>query len=139
MGGRTGQHTTVGLTAIPIRPSTELMFMGGIDLGSLNYLAIIVGIIADRGVRYAAWYGASTKPWMAEVGFTQEFMVSQEIRSARQWYPYVIAVVSALVFTFVLTLLIQGDVRGKRSRRPHTRPLGIHRIHFDVIRDDLQL
>ena len=44
---------------------------------------------------------------MAEVGLTQKDMEAMK-GTARQWYPYVIAVVSALVFTFVLALLIQG-------------------------------
>ena len=80
--------------------------MSNIDLGSLNYLAIIVGIIFNQ-VFGAAWYSAWSKPWMAEVGLTQEDMEAMK-GTARQWYPYVIAVVSALVFTFVLALLIQG-------------------------------
>ena len=80
--------------------------MDNIDLGSLNYLAIIVGIIFNQ-VFGAAWYSAWSKPWMAEVGLTQEDMEAMK-GTARQWYPYVIAVVSALVFTFVLALLIQG-------------------------------
>ena len=80
--------------------------MSNIDLGNLNYLAIIVGIIFNQ-VFGAAWYSAWSKPWMAEVGLTQEDMEAMK-GTARQWYPYVIAVVSALVFTFVLALLIQG-------------------------------
>ena len=111
--------------------------MSNIDLGSLNYLAIIVGIIFNQ-VFGAAWYSAWSKPWMAEVGLTQEDMEAMK-GTARQWYPYVIAVVSALVFTFVLALLIQGMGAEKRSRRPLARPLGVHRVHSDVIRDDLQL
>ena len=47
--------------------------MDNIDLGSLNYLAIIVGIIFNQ-VFGAAWYSAWSKPWMAEVGLTQEDM-----------------------------------------------------------------
>ena len=80
--------------------------MSNIDLGSLNYLAIIVGIIFNQ-VFGAAWYSAWSKPWMAEVGLTQEDMEAMK-GTARQWCPYVIAVVSAFVFTFVLALLIQG-------------------------------
>ena len=80
--------------------------MSNIDLGSLNYLAIIVGIIFNQ-VFGAAWYSAWSKPWMAEVGLTQEDMEAMK-GTARQWYPYLIAIVSALVFTFVLALLIQG-------------------------------
>ena len=80
--------------------------MDNIDLGSLNYLAIIVGIIFNQ-VLGAAWYSAWSKPWMAGVGLTQKDMEAMK-GTARQWYPYVIAIVSTLVFTFVLALLIQG-------------------------------
>ena len=80
--------------------------MDNIDFGSLNYLAIIVGIIFNQ-VFGAAWYSAWSKPWMAEVGLKQENMEAMK-GTARQWYPYVIAIVSALVFTLVLALLIQG-------------------------------
>ena len=38
--------------------------MDNIDLGSLNYLAIIGGIIFNQ-VFGAAWYSAWSKPWMA--------------------------------------------------------------------------
>ena len=80
--------------------------MDNIDLRSLNYLAIIVGIIINQAIG-AAWYGAWSKPWMAEVGLTQEDMEAMK-GTARQWYPYVIAIVSALVFTLALALLMQG-------------------------------
>ena len=63
--------------------------MDNIDLGSLNYLAIIVVIIFNQ-VFGAAWYSAWSKPWMAEVGLTQEDMEAMK-GTARQWYPYVIA------------------------------------------------
>ena len=82
------------------------MPMNSIDFGSLNYLAIIVGIIFNQ-VLGAAWYSAWSKPWMAEVGLTKEDMEGMK-GTARQWYPYVVAIVSAIVFTFGLALLIQG-------------------------------
>ena len=80
--------------------------MDNIDLGSLNYLAIIVGVIINQALG-AAWYGAWGKPWMAEVGLTQEDMEAMK-GTAQQWYPYVVAIVSALVFTLALAVLIQG-------------------------------
>ena len=80
--------------------------MDNIDLGSLNYLAIIAGIIINQAVG-AAWYGAWGKPWMAEVGLTQEDMEAMK-GTSRQWYPYVVAIVSALVFILGLAVLIQG-------------------------------
>ena len=80
--------------------------MDNIDLGSLNYLAILVGVILNQ-VAGAAWYGLLGKPWMTEVGFTQEDLVAMK-GTSRQFYPYVVAIVSALVFTFGLALLVQG-------------------------------
>ena len=80
--------------------------MDNIDLGSLNYLAIIVGIIINQALG-AAWYSALGKPWMAGVGLTMEDLETMK-GDARQWYPYVVAAVSALVFTLGLALVIQG-------------------------------
>ena len=80
--------------------------MDYIDLGSLNYLAILVGVILNQ-VAGAAWYGLLGKPWMTEVGFTQEDLVAMK-GTSRQFYPYVVAIVSAFVFTFGLALLVQG-------------------------------
>ena len=80
--------------------------MDNIDLGSLNYLAIIVGIIINQALG-AAWYSALGKPWMVGVGLTMEDLEAMK-GTARQWYPYVVAAVSALVFTLGLALVIQG-------------------------------
>ena len=80
--------------------------MDNIDIGSLNYLAIIVGIIINQALG-AAWYSALGKPWMAGVGLTMEDV--EAVRgTARQWYPYIVAIVSALVFTVGLAVVIQG-------------------------------
>ena len=43
--------------------------MDNLDLGSLNYLAIIVGVIINQ-VLGAAWYRTWGKPWMTDVGIT---------------------------------------------------------------------
>ena len=80
--------------------------MDNIDIGSLNYLAIIAGIIINQALG-AAWYGALGKPWMAEVGLTQEDMEAMK-GTARMWYPYVVAIVSALIFTLGLAVVMQG-------------------------------
>ena len=80
--------------------------MDNLDLRSLNYLAIIVGVVINQ-VLGAAWYRTWAKPWMAEVGLTMEDMEAMK-GTTMQWFPYVVAIVSALVFTFVLALLIQG-------------------------------
>ena len=70
----------------------------------LNYLAIVVGVIINQAMG-AAWYGALGRPWIAEVGLTQEDMEAMK-GTPRQWYPYVIAAGSALIFTFALALLM---------------------------------
>ncbi len=80
--------------------------MDNIDFGSLNYLAIVVGVIINQALG-AAWYGAMAKPWMADAGLTVEDMEAMK-GTPQQWYPYVVAVVSALIFTLGLALIIQG-------------------------------
>ena len=55
----------------------------------------------------AAWYSGLAKPWMAEVGLTSDDMEAMK-GTPRQWYPYVLAVGAAIVFTLVLALLAQG-------------------------------
>ena len=80
--------------------------MDNLDLGSLNYLAIIVGVIINQ-LLGAAWYRTWGKPWMAAVGITSEDIEAMK-GTAQQWSPYVVAIASALIFTFVLALLLQG-------------------------------
>ena len=80
--------------------------MEGFDLGSLNYWAILVAVVFNQALG-AAWYSALAKPWMAEVGLTGEDMEAMK-GTPRQWYPYVVAVVSGMVFTLVLALVAQG-------------------------------
>ena len=79
--------------------------MDGIDLGSLNYLAILAGVIVNQVIG-AAWYSALGKPWMAEVGITQEDIEATK-GTRRQWYPYIVAIVCALVFIFCLALFTE--------------------------------
>ena len=80
--------------------------MDAMDLGSLNWWAIIVAIVFNQ-VLGAAWYSTLAKPWMAEVGLTGEDMEAMK-GTPRQWYPYVLAIVLAFVFTLALALLGQG-------------------------------
>ena len=80
--------------------------MDNIDVGSLNYLAVIVGVIINQALG-AAWYSTLGKPWMAGVGLTMEDLEAMK-GTARQWYPYAVAAVSALVFTVGLAVVIQG-------------------------------
>ena len=80
--------------------------MDNLDLGSLNYLAIIVGVVINQ-VLGAAWYRTWGKPWMTDVGITMEDVEAMK-GTSQQWVPYVVAIASALIFTFVLALLLQG-------------------------------
>jgi hypothetical protein len=88
-----------------MQPPKEQLSLDSIDLGSLNYLAILLGVIINQGIG-AAWYSALGKPWMAEVGITQEDIEATK-GTRQQWYPFIVAIVCALVFTFCLALLIE--------------------------------
>ena len=80
--------------------------MDNIDLGSLNYIVIIIAVVINQ-VAGAGWYMGFAKPWMAEVGMTEADQEAMKGKS-RMWYPYVVAIVSTLVFTLALALIIQG-------------------------------
>jgi type III secretory pathway component EscS len=80
--------------------------MDNLDLGSLNYLAIIVAVIVNQAVG-AGWYSAFAKPWVEEVGLTTEDMEAMR-GTSRQWRPYIVAIVSTLIFTLALAMIIQG-------------------------------
>lgn len=80
--------------------------MDNFDLGSLNYWAILVAVVFNQALG-AAWYSSLAKPWMAESGLTVEDLEAMK-GTPRQWYPYVLAVGAAIVFTLVLALLAQG-------------------------------
>lgn len=80
--------------------------MDSFDLGSLNYWAILVAVVFNQALG-AAWYSALAKPWMAEVGLSADDMEAMK-GTPRQWYPYVLAVGAAIVFTLGLALLVQG-------------------------------
>ena len=47
--------------------------MDNLDLGSLNYWAILAAVVFNQ-VLGAAWYSGLAKPWMAEVGLTSDDM-----------------------------------------------------------------
>ncbi len=80
--------------------------MDGIDLGDLNYAAIVVGVVINQLIGMA-WYTVLSRRWMAETGQTQQDMEAMK-GTPRQWYPYVVAIASALVFVLGLAVLIQG-------------------------------
>ena len=76
-----------------------------IDLGRLNYLAIVAGVVINQ-VLGMAWYTLLGRHWMAETGLTPEDMEAMK-GTPRQWYPYVIAVAAALVFVVAIAVLIE--------------------------------
>ena len=80
--------------------------MENIDLGSLNYLAVIVAVIFNQ-LLGAAWYKSWANPWMADVGMTMDDVEAMK-GTSMQWLPYVIAIVSTLVFTIALAVLLQA-------------------------------
>ncbi len=79
--------------------------MHGIHFEYLNYWAILVAVIFNQGLG-AAWYSILAKPWMDDTGMTRQDVEAMK-GTPRQWYPYVIAVVSGIVFTFGLAMLAQ--------------------------------
>ena len=107
-----------------------------IDLGDINYLAVIVGVIISM-VAGGAWYGAFAGPWTAEVGITREEVQAQPW--SERWKPYGVAVVGAILLTLALALavfiqaagvtgvvdgLVVGLIGGHRvrGRRPGFQP-----------------
>ena len=80
--------------------------MDNIDFGDLNYLAILVAVVFNQ-ILGALWYSTLAKPWMAETGMTTEDMEAMK-GTPRQWYPYALAILLAIVFTLGLALLVQG-------------------------------
>ncbi len=80
--------------------------MDNLDLGSLNYWAIAVAVVFNQ-VLGAAWYSLWAKPWMADVGLSDEDMEAMK-GTPRQWYPYLVAVAAAIVFVLGLALTSQG-------------------------------
>lgn len=80
--------------------------MDSIDLGSLNYAAIVAGVVINQLVGMA-WYTVLSRYWMAETGLTQEDMDAMK-GTPRQWYPYVVAAAAAAVFVLGLAILMQG-------------------------------
>ena len=80
--------------------------MNFFDFGNLNYWAILVAVIFNQGLG-AVWYRLLSKPWLAEAGMTQKDIEAMKA-TPRQWYPYLIAVITSVVFVFSLALIIQG-------------------------------
>ena len=64
---------------------------------SVNWLAVVVSIIANMVIG-ALWYGPLFgKRWMQELGLTME-----DIQSGQMWQPYLIAILNSFLMAFVL-------------------------------------
>ena len=74
-----------------------------IDLGDINYLAVVVAVIINM-IGGAAWYGILAKPWMTEVGLTKEKIDADRTGMIRG---YIIAVIASIVISLSLALLVQ--------------------------------
>ena len=75
-----------------------------IDLGDINYLAVLVAIIINMAGG-AAWYGILGKPWMAELGTTKEQIQERKSEMVRG---YIIAVIASIVIALALAIIIQA-------------------------------
>lgn len=76
-----------------------------IDLGELNYIAVVVAVIINM-VGGAAWYGILANPWMAEVGLTRE-TIDERPRS-EMIRGYIVAIIASIVIAVALAILIQA-------------------------------
>ena len=76
-----------------------------IDLGELNYLAVVAGIVINMAGG-AAWYGILAKPWMAATGLTKEFI---DEHKNLQYRGYAAAIVASILISIVLAILVQAS------------------------------
>ncbi len=76
-----------------------------VELGGVNYLAVIVAIVINMGVG-ALWYSPLlfANPWMAANGFTLERI--NEAGSATRGY--VISVIASVVMAFTIALFAEA-------------------------------
>ena len=76
-----------------------------IDLSQLNYIAIIVSVVAGQVIG-AAWYSPLLfgKTWMTEVGMTAEQVSS---RGSRARAGYMVAILGSLIAAWVMAMLVQ--------------------------------
>lgn len=67
----------------------------------VNWLAILVSMIANMVIG-ALWYGPLLgKRWMKELGLTME-----DVESGQMWRPYAIAILNSFLMAFVLAHVI---------------------------------
>ncbi len=74
-----------------------------IDLGGINYLAVVAAVIVQFAGG-AAWYGLLANPWLAAVGKSKE-----EVQSGgAPWGDYVLALACAAIGMLALAVLVQA-------------------------------
>ncbi len=76
-----------------------------IDLGELNYIAVVVAVVINM-IGGAAWYGILANPWMAEVGLTRETIDARP--QSDMVRGYIIAIIASVVIALALAILIQA-------------------------------
>ena len=77
------------------------------DFGSVNWLAIVVAMIASMALGFV-WYMVLANPWMAALGKTRE----QIMASGNNATPFIISALMQLVMAYSLALFvprIMGD------------------------------
>ena len=74
-----------------------------IDLGGINYLAVVAAVIVQFAGG-AAWYGLLANPWLAAVGKSKE-----EVQAGgAPWGDYVLALACAAIGMLALAVLVQA-------------------------------
>ncbi len=76
-----------------------------IDYGSINYVAVLVGIVINMALG-ALWYSglAFAGPWMKLTGITREYI---EEHKDETYQSYAVAVVASAALVFALAIVIQ--------------------------------
>ena len=76
-----------------------------IDLGELNYLAVVAGIIINMALG-ALWYSPIlfANPWMATTGITKEYIDEHKDQAMKG---YAVSIVASTVFVLGLAVMVQ--------------------------------
>ena len=77
-----------------------------IDLGDINYLAVVAGIIINMALG-ALWYSPIlfANPWMAATGITKEYI---DEHKDLQYRGYGVSIVASIVFVLGLAALVEA-------------------------------
>ena len=76
-----------------------------IDLGDINYLAVVAAVIINMALG-ALWYGALfANPWMAATGITKEYIKEHKDQEYRG---YAVSIVASIIFVLGLAALVDA-------------------------------